>query len=154
MMSVDSARLRFCMQCDDTSLVRAVVGECDAHLTVISPHSVHRAYAGEGERISWKAFAEASSRAKWGKPSVIFIDEIDALCPRRDSRKEQDIRVASQLFMLMDSNKPTSRSVPQVVVVASINIPKHPIQSFLEEREKYESKKPKILKLWYETQST
>ncbi|CAL5395692.1 unnamed protein product [Camellia sinensis] len=35
--------------------------------------------------------------------------------------KEQDIRVASQLFMLMDSNKPTSRSVPQVVVVASIN---------------------------------
>ncbi|KAL7265263.1 hypothetical protein ACSBR1_003095 [Camellia fascicularis] len=34
-------------------------------------------------------------------------------------RKEQDIRVASQLFMLMDSNKPTSRSVPQVVVVAS-----------------------------------
>ncbi|KAI8014754.1 hypothetical protein LOK49_LG05G00342 [Camellia lanceoleosa] len=36
-------------------------------------------------------------------------------------RKEQDIRVASQLFMLMDSNKPTSRSVPQVVVVASID---------------------------------
>ncbi|CAL5389591.1 unnamed protein product [Camellia sinensis] len=35
------------------------------------------------------------------------------------SKKEQDIHVASQLFMLMDSNKPTSRSVPQVVVVAS-----------------------------------
>ncbi|CAL5388217.1 unnamed protein product [Camellia sinensis] len=33
--------------------------------------------------------------------------------------KEQDICVASQLFMLMDSKKPTSRSVPQVVVVAS-----------------------------------
>ncbi|GMP58509.1 hypothetical protein CsSME_00022151 [Camellia sinensis var. sinensis] len=104
-----------------TSLVRAVVRECDAHLTVISPHSVHRAYAGESERILREAFAEASSHAKSGKPSVIFIDEIDALCPRRDSRKEQDIRVASQLFMLMDSNKPTSRSVPQVVVVASTN---------------------------------
>ncbi|CAL5399293.1 unnamed protein product [Camellia sinensis] len=104
-----------------TSLVRAVVRECDAHLTVISPHSVHRAYAGESERILRQAFAEASSHAKSGKPSVIFIDEIDALCPRRDSRKEQDIRVASQLFMLMDSNKPTSRSVPQVVVVASTN---------------------------------
>ncbi|CAL5396376.1 unnamed protein product [Camellia sinensis] len=85
------------------------------------PHSVHRAYAGESERILREAFAEASSHAKSGKPSVIFIDEIDALCPRRDSRKEQDIRVASQLFMLMDSNKPTSRSVPQVVVVASTN---------------------------------
>lgn len=51
-----------------------------------SPHSVHRAHAGESERILREAFAEASSHAKLGKPSVIFIDEIDALCPRRDSR--------------------------------------------------------------------
>ncbi|KAH7834987.1 hypothetical protein Vadar_021815 [Vaccinium darrowii] len=104
-----------------TSLVRAVVRECGAHLIVISPHSVHRAHAGESESILRDAFAEASSHAKLGKPSVIFIDEIDALCPRRDSRREQDIRVASQLFMLMDSNKPSSRSMPQVVVVASTN---------------------------------
>lgn len=69
-----------------TSVVRAVVRECDAHLTVISPHSVHRAHAGESERILRESFAEASSHAKSGKPAVIFIDEIDALCPRRDSR--------------------------------------------------------------------
>ncbi|KAM3754786.1 hypothetical protein ACB098_03G191300 [Castanea mollissima] len=56
-----------------------------------------------------------------GKPSVIFIDEIDALCPRRDFRREQDVRVASQLFTLMDSSKPSSNSAPQVVVVASTN---------------------------------
>ncbi|KAL6990792.1 Cell division control protein 48 B [Sarracenia purpurea var. burkii] len=104
-----------------TSLVRAVVRECGAHLTVISPHSVHRAHAGESERILRETFAEASSHANLGKPSVIFIDEIDVLCPRRDSRKEQDVRVASQLKILMDSNKPSSRSVPQVVVVASTN---------------------------------
>ncbi|XP_059655683.1 cell division control protein 48 homolog B isoform X2 [Cornus florida] len=104
-----------------TSLVRAVVRECGAHLTVVSPHSVHRAHAGESEKILREAFAEASSHSKLGKPSVIFIDEIDVLCPRRDSRREQDIRVASQLFMLMDSNKPSSTSVPQVVVVASTN---------------------------------
>ncbi|KAA8529325.1 hypothetical protein F0562_033876 [Nyssa sinensis] len=104
-----------------TSLVRAVVQECGAHLTVISPHSVHRAHAGESERILREAFAEASLHTKSGKPSVIFIDEIDALCPRRDSRKEQDIRVASQLFMLMDSNKLSSTYVAQVVVVASTN---------------------------------
>ncbi|GFY88498.1 cell division cycle 48B [Actinidia rufa] len=133
-----------------TSLVRAVVRECGAHLIVISPHSVHRAHAGESEKILREAFAEASSHAILGKPSVIFIDEIDALCPRRDSRhvkvkanfefgcngfckkwndvgivililREQDIRVASQLFMLMDSNKPSSRSLPQVIVVASTN---------------------------------
>ena len=33
-----------------------------------------------------EAFAEASKHAKLGKPAVIFIDEIDAICPRRDSR--------------------------------------------------------------------
>ncbi|KAK6921897.1 AAA ATPase, AAA+ lid domain [Dillenia turbinata] len=104
-----------------TSLVRAVVRECGAHLTVVSPHSVHRAHAGESERILREAFEEASSQAMLGMPSVVFIDEIDALCPRRDSRREQDNRVASQLFVLMDSNRTSSTSSPQVVVVASTN---------------------------------
>ncbi|XP_047322012.1 cell division control protein 48 homolog B [Impatiens glandulifera] len=104
-----------------TSLVRAVVEECGAHLTVISPHTVHTAYAGEGERILREAFAEASSHTKLGIPSVIFFDEIDALCPRRDSRREQEVRLTSQLFMLMDSKKIASKSIPQVVVVASTN---------------------------------
>ncbi|KAL1337965.1 cell division control protein 48 homolog B isoform X2 [Arachis hypogaea] len=102
-----------------TSLVRAVVRECGAHLKIISPHMVHRAHAGESEKILREAFAEAASQVALGKSSVIFIDEIDALCPRRDS-KEQDVRVASQLFTLMDSNKPTS-STAGVVVVASTN---------------------------------
>ncbi|KAF2537462.1 hypothetical protein F2Q68_00020412, partial [Brassica cretica] len=103
-----------------TSLVRAVVQECDAHLTVLSPHSVHRAHAGESEKVLREAFAEASSHAGSDKPSVIFIDEIDVLCPRRSSRGEQGVRIASQLFTLMDSNKPSS-SPPRVVVVASTN---------------------------------
>ncbi|KAI3497803.1 hypothetical protein L1887_33351 [Cichorium endivia] len=103
-----------------TSLVRAVVRECDAHLIVLSPHSVHRAHAGESEKILRDAFAEASSHIKLKKPCVIFIDEIDAICPRRDSRRQQDIRVASQLIMLMDSSA-TSSSGTKVVVVASTN---------------------------------
>ncbi|XP_021756682.1 cell division control protein 48 homolog B-like [Chenopodium quinoa] len=103
-----------------TSLVRAVVKECDAKLIVISPHTVHRAHVGESEKVLREAFSEASSHAKSGKPSVIFIDEIDALCPRRASRREQDTRLASQLFTLMDSNGPTS-TAPQFVVVASTN---------------------------------
>ncbi|XP_004493364.1 cell division control protein 48 homolog B [Cicer arietinum] len=104
-----------------TSLVEAVVKiECGANLTIISPHSVLSAKAGESERNLREAFSEASSHVALGKSSVIFIDEIDALCPRRDSKREQDVRVASQLFTLMDSNKPTS-STPGVVVVASTN---------------------------------
>ena len=51
-----------------------------------SPHSVHRAHAGESEKILREAFAEASSHVALGKSSVIFIDELDALCPRRDSK--------------------------------------------------------------------
>ncbi|KAK8567364.1 hypothetical protein V6N12_005954 [Hibiscus sabdariffa] len=104
-----------------TSLVRAIVRESGAHLIVLSPHSVHRSHAGESEKILREAFSEASSHASSGKPSVIFIDEIDALCPRRDSRREQDVRLASQLLTLMDSNKPSPSSVPRVVVVASTN---------------------------------
>ncbi|KAL7096839.1 hypothetical protein ACP275_10G105400 [Erythranthe tilingii] len=104
-----------------TSLVRAVVRECDAHLSVISPHSVHKSHAGESEKILREAFAEAANHARLGKPSVIFIDEIDALCPRRDSRREQEVRVASQLFLLMDSSKYSSALGSHVVVVASTN---------------------------------
>lgn len=51
-----------------------------------SPHSVHKSHAGESEKVLREAFDEAAYHAKSGKPSVIFIDEIDALCPRRDSR--------------------------------------------------------------------
>ncbi|KAK9750627.1 hypothetical protein RND81_02G209200 [Saponaria officinalis] len=103
-----------------TSLVRAVVRECDAKLTEISPHTVHRAHVGESEKILREAFLDAASHSTPGKPSVIFIDEIDALCPRRNSRREQDVRLASQLLTLMDSNPATS-NVPSFVVVASTN---------------------------------
>ncbi|XP_042056975.1 cell division control protein 48 homolog B-like [Salvia splendens] len=104
-----------------TSLVRAVVRECDAHLSVISPHSVHKSHAGESEKVLREAFDEAAYHAKSGKPSVIFIDEIDALCPRRDSRREQDIRIATQLSLLMDKNKSLLASGLHVLVVASTN---------------------------------
>ncbi|KAI5352832.1 hypothetical protein L3X38_005724 [Prunus dulcis] len=103
-----------------TSLVRAVVKECGAHLIEISPHSVHKAHAGESEKFLREAFSQASLHKSSGKPSVIFIDEIDALCPRRDSRREQDVRIASQLLTLMDY-KMSLASIPQVVVVASTN---------------------------------
>ncbi|KAL6582514.1 Cell division control protein 48 B [Orobanche minor] len=103
-----------------TSLVEAVVRECDAHLIYLRPHNVQGSHAGEREKILRDAFAEASSHIKPGKPSVIFIDEIDAICPRRDSRRQQDLRLVSQLRMLMDSSA-TSASGAKVVVVASTN---------------------------------
>jgi len=50
-----------------------------------SPNTVNSALAGESERNLREAFSAASSHTALGKPSVIFIDEIDGLCPRRDS---------------------------------------------------------------------
>lgn len=51
-----------------------------------SANSILRPYAGETERLMREAFAEAKTKAGDGHPSIIFIDEIDALCPPRDAR--------------------------------------------------------------------
>ncbi|KAM0883433.1 hypothetical protein ACQ4PT_031655 [Festuca glaucescens] len=104
-----------------TSLVQAIIRECNAHLTMIEPYSVHKPHAGEGERFLREAFAEAYSQASQGRPAIIFIDELDAICPRRNSRREQESRIVGQLLTLMDGNKKLSKKLPHVVVVASTN---------------------------------
>ncbi|KHF97355.1 Cell division control protein 48 homolog B [Gossypium arboreum] len=67
-----------------TSLVRAIVRESDAHLIVLSPSSDYRAHAAESENLAGCVFR-------------------DALCPRHNSRCEQDVRLASQLITLMET---------------------------------------------------
>ncbi|XP_010932340.1 cell division control protein 48 homolog B isoform X1 [Elaeis guineensis] len=104
-----------------TSLVQAVVRESDAHLTMINPYSVHRAHAGESEKYLREAFSQAYSHAASGKPSVIFVDEIDAICPHRDTRREQESRIVGQLLTLMDGINTSARNLPRIVVVASTN---------------------------------
>lgn len=104
-----------------TSLVQAIVRECSAHLTMINTYSVHKAHAGEGEKFLREAFSEAYSQASQGRPAIIFIDELDAICPRRNSRREQESRIVGQLLTLMDGNKKSSKKLPHVVVVASTN---------------------------------
>ncbi|KAL0761382.1 hypothetical protein Bca101_077532 [Brassica carinata] len=90
-----------------TSLVRAVVQECNAHLIVLSPHSVHRVHAGESEKVLREAFAEASSVSD-NKPSIIFIDEIDVLCPRwrRVDAIDPALRRAGRFDTLVEVSTP------------------------------------------------
>ncbi|KAK3146736.1 hypothetical protein QOZ80_3BG0271070 [Eleusine coracana subsp. coracana] len=104
-----------------TSLVRAIVRECNAHLTMINPYSVHKAHAGEGEKFLRESFSEAYLQAAQGKPALIFIDELDAICPRRNDRREHQSRIVGQLLTLMDGNKKSSKMLPHIVVVASTN---------------------------------
>ncbi|TVU15374.1 hypothetical protein EJB05_38892 [Eragrostis curvula] len=104
-----------------TSLVQAIVRECNAHLTMINPYSVHKAHVGEGEKFLRDAFSEAYSQAALGKPALIFIDELDSICPRRNSRRENESRIVGQLLTLMDGNRKSLKTLPHIVVVASTN---------------------------------
>lgn len=58
---------------------------CHICFVFCSAYSVHRAHAGESEKYLREKFSEAYSHISKGKPSVIFIDEIDAICPRRSN---------------------------------------------------------------------
>lgn len=70
--------------------------------------------AGESESNLRKVFQEAEKNA----PSIIFIDEIDSIAPKRDKTQgEVERRIVSQLLTLMDGLK--SRS--HVIVIAATN---------------------------------
>jgi len=63
-----------------------------------SPNTVNTAHAGESERTLCEAFSEASSHVALGKSSVIFIDDIDALCPRDSKYGTIDVFMMNNTF--------------------------------------------------------
>jgi ATP-dependent 26S proteasome regulatory subunit len=69
-----------------TLLVNAVARECGASVHPLSAASVFGAFAGESEQRMRDMFGAAEREAQSGRPAIVFIDEIDALCPRRDAR--------------------------------------------------------------------
>ena len=100
-----------------TVIARAVANESSAWFTSISGPEVIGKYYGESEERLRSVFEEASANA----PSVIFIDEIDAIAPKREEmggEKQVERRVVAQLLTLMDGL--SSRG--QVVVIAATNI--------------------------------
>jgi transitional endoplasmic reticulum ATPase len=104
--------------CGKTLIARAVANETDAFFRTISgPEIMHKFY-GESEANLRKIFDEASARA----PSIIFLDEIDAIAPKREemgSEKQVEKRVVAQLLALLDGL--SSRG--QVIVIGATNIP-------------------------------
>jgi transitional endoplasmic reticulum ATPase len=103
--------------CGKTLIARAVANETDAKFFGLSgPEIMHKFY-GESEAHLRKVFEEASAG-----PSIIFLDEIDAIAPKRTSLgSEQQVerRVVSQLLTLMDGLKGRGR----VIVIGATNIP-------------------------------
>lgn len=74
-------------------------------LHVISPGSVFGSHLGESERRLREEFEAAAAQAAAGQVVIVFLDEIDALCPRRAAgggHNQHEARVVAQLLTLMD----------------------------------------------------
>jgi len=99
-----------------TLMARAVANETGAFFFLINGPEIMSKMAGESESNLRKAFEEAEKNS----PSIIFIDEIDSIAPKRDKTNgEVERRVVSQLLTLMDGIKARAN----VVVMAATNRP-------------------------------
>ncbi len=102
--------------CGKTLLAKAVANETNANFILINGPEIISKYYGQSEENLRKKFEEAEKNA----PSIIFIDEIDAIAIKREeSRGEVERRVVAQLLALMDGLK----SRGKVIVIAASNIP-------------------------------
>ncbi|KAF6212197.1 hypothetical protein GE061_012718 [Apolygus lucorum] len=99
-----------------TLIARAVATETGASFFLINGPEVMSMLKGESERNLRKAFNEA----KRNPPSIIFIDELDAIAPKRDTtRGEVERRIVSQLLTLMDG----LTSSTNIIFMAATNRP-------------------------------
>lgn len=99
-----------------TLIARAVANETGAFFLCINGPEIMSKLTGESEANLRRAFEEAEKKA----PSIIFIDEIDSIAPKRDKAQgEVDRRIVSQLLTLMDGMKARA----QVIVMAATNRP-------------------------------
>lgn len=102
--------------CGKTLIARAIAHETEAGFYAVSgPEIIHKFY-GESEAHLRKIFEEAARKA----PSIIFLDEIDAIAPRRENVVgDVEKRVVAQLLALMDGLARRQH----LIVIAATNLP-------------------------------
>lgn len=102
--------------CGKTLIARIIAQEANAAFyTVSGPEIIHKFY-GESEAHLRKIFDEAARKG----PSIIFLDEIDAIAPRRDKVVgDVEKRVVAQLLALMDGLNRRQN----LIVIAATNLP-------------------------------
>ncbi len=99
-----------------TLIAKAVANEVDAHFITISGPEIVSGTYGASEGKLREVFEEAQANS----PSIIFIDEVDSIAPKReDTKGELERRVVAQLLALMDGLKGRG----QVIVIAATNLP-------------------------------
>lgn len=102
--------------CGKTLIARAIAHETEASFFAISgPEVIHKFY-GESEAHLRKVFEQASRQ----KPSIVFLDEIDAIAPKRENVVgDVEKRVVAQLLALMDGLAKRQH----MIVIAATNLP-------------------------------
>jgi len=99
-----------------TLLAKAVANESEAHFILLNGPEIMSKFYGESEKKIRELFDEAEKNA----PSIIFIDELDSLAPKReDTGGEVERRVVSQLLTMMDG----LQSRGKVVDIGATNRP-------------------------------
>ncbi|MEM3072413.1 MAG: CDC48 family AAA ATPase, partial [Candidatus Bathyarchaeia archaeon] len=102
--------------CGKTLLAKAVANESDANFYVISGPEIMSKFYGESEARLREIFQKAQETA----PSIIFIDEMDAIAPKREEvTGEVERRVVAQLLSLMDG----IGSRGNIIVIGATNRP-------------------------------
>jgi len=102
--------------CGKTLIARSIAHETEANFFSVSgPEIIHKFY-GESEAHLRKIFDEAARKS----PSIIFLDEIDAIAPKRENVVgDVEKRVVAQLLALMDGLSKRSH----LIVIAATNLP-------------------------------
>ncbi len=97
-----------------TMIAKAVATETNAHFTSINGPEIISKYYGESEKQLREIFDEAANNA----PAIVFIDEIDSICPKReDVSGEVERRVVAQMLTLMDG----MQGRDNVIVIGATN---------------------------------
>jgi transitional endoplasmic reticulum ATPase len=101
-----------------TLVARAIADRTRATFFEIAATEILSKHYGESEAALRKLFDEAARKA----PAILFIDEIDAIAPRREglsAEKQVERRIVGQLLALMDGLGPRGH----VIVIAATNLP-------------------------------
>ncbi|ABN66763.2 AAA ATPase [Scheffersomyces stipitis CBS 6054] len=106
--------------CGKTTIANALAGELQVPFINISAPSIVSGMSGESEKKLREIFDEAKTLA----PCIIFMDEIDAITPKRDggAQREMERRIVAQLLTLMDELSLGKTEKP-VIVVGATNRP-------------------------------
>ena len=102
--------------CGKTLLARAVASETDASFLSVSGPEIITKFYGESEARLRQVFEQAKKEA----PSIVFLDEIDSIAPKREqAHGEVEKRVVAQLLALMDGLEARG----QIIVIGATNLP-------------------------------